>query len=186
MKRLAMITLCLVMAVSMFAACEKNGQDTGPTAPPQTSEEPTETEGPQVGVPNPVVEVEGPEDFESLGVSIEAPDGAGEIRYFVIDNRIAEVQFKRDDSTYVYRAAVTSEDISGVYETFTNTEELKAEVEERTTTVTVKTTESGGTLAQWMWGDATYTLFTQEGTEPDSFNALALGLAQRSGVLNDD
>lgn len=67
---------------------------------------------------NPVVEQESLEDIQStIGLSMELPDAAEEITYYVIANNMGEVDFTYDGTQYSFRTMRTAalEDISGTY-----------------------------------------------------------------------
>ena len=95
-KKAGAIVVALVL-IFLFASCkqEQNSQ-----------------------IPNPVVEVKGSEDFQTLGIVLTAPEGAQSANYSIIAKTTAQIQFTLDGRAYTYRAAKTTDDISGVYETF--------------------------------------------------------------------
>ena len=47
-------------------------------------------------IPDPLVEVEGTQAFARVGADIEAPVGAENARYYIISERIAEIQFSQN------------------------------------------------------------------------------------------
>ena len=48
---------------------------------------------------------------------------------------------------------------------------------EQSTEVTIKTTQSGGRLASWSWGETDYTLYTSSQMEDEAITQAALELA---------
>lgn len=76
---------------------------------------PDESGPPPVLGGSPFEDVPGARDFEKLGFTIDAPEGAGEIRYYILNGEIAQVVFSLDGQAYTYRAAKLDGDFSGVY-----------------------------------------------------------------------
>ena len=63
---------------------------------------------------SPFVDVNGPEDFADLQLSIAAPEGASEVSYCIAYETTARVDFTLDDHAYTYLAARTAADLSGI------------------------------------------------------------------------
>ena len=63
---------------------------------------------------NPFVEVENAEAFKALSVTLDAPEGAQETSYAIIDGKIAEIQFELDGKSYLARASAQEGDFSGL------------------------------------------------------------------------
>ena len=72
-----------------------------------------EGEEPPVMGGSPFEDVQSAADFERLGFSIDAPEGAEEVSYCILDGEIAQVNFTLDGHSYLYRAAELSGDFSG-------------------------------------------------------------------------
>ena len=64
-----------------------------------------ELSDPPVMVGSPFKDVAGPEDFEKLGFTIDAPEGAENRYYCIYDGEIARVDFTLDGHEYSYEAA---------------------------------------------------------------------------------
>lgn len=126
------------------------------------AETPAETPQAPLMIPNPLREVEGPADFLPLGVAIDAPAGAEDVRYTVIANTIAEVDFTHSGAAVTLRAAKGEDDISGIYMNFDKTEQLS--LAPSGTAVTVSATAAGETLALWQKDGISYSLFAEGGT----------------------
>ena len=75
-------------------------------------EEPLEGGGVQIA--NPIVEVENADEFDSIGIEMDAPAGAENCDYLMIDDEIACVEFDLDSHHYTLRASKESGDISGL------------------------------------------------------------------------
>ena len=65
----------------------------------------SEASDPPVMVGSPFEDVQGAEDFEPLGFSIDAPEGAEDVTYCIYDGEIARVDFTLDGHGYTYEAA---------------------------------------------------------------------------------
>lgn len=74
---------------------------------------PTEHSDPPVLGGAPIGDVSGAQDFEALGFTIDAPEGAENISYCILDGQIAQVVFSLDGQEYTYRAGKLDGDFSG-------------------------------------------------------------------------
>ena len=63
---------------------------------------------------NPFVEAESADAFKPLSITPDAPDGAQEVSYAVIDGELAEVGFTLDGKSYIARASAQEGDFSGL------------------------------------------------------------------------
>jgi hypothetical protein len=133
-----------------------------------------------MGIPNPIVEVSDASAFDELGLPIDAPEGAENVRYSIISGEIAQVNFTLDGADYTYRAANSEEDISGVYETFDDVEKsIEADGEDWSASITVKTVKDGdGALATWRYGSVQFSLYTPDEVSADAMGAVATQLAK--------
>lgn len=68
-----------------------------------------------VQIGNPFVEVKSAADFKSIGITLDAPAGAQNTEYTIIDNKIAVVAFEMGGKNYTARASALSGDFSGLY-----------------------------------------------------------------------
>lgn len=135
----------------------------------------------QVGMPNPVVEVTDATAFATLELGIDAPEGAENVRYSIISDSIAQVQFVQDGCAFTYRAAHSPDDISGVYETFDEqTQGLEVDGEDWYASIRIRTIRNGagGALADWMYDDAWYSLYTPDSIALEMIGDLATELAE--------
>lgn len=135
-----------------------------------------------VSVPNPIVEAEDASALAELGLPIDAPGGAANVRYSIIGGEIAQVNFTLDGAEYTYRAARSEEDISGVYETFDDIEQgIEADGEDWCASITVKTVkDGGGALAGWRFDPVQFSLYTPDDISADAMGAVATRLAEQS------
>ena len=78
-------------------------------------------------VGSPFEDVQGAADFEKLGFSIDAPEGAEDVTYCIMDGEIAQVDFTLDGRSYLYRAAKLDGDFSGANGEVVGSASLNAE-----------------------------------------------------------
>lgn len=133
-------------------------------------------------VPNPILEVEDASAFLALGLKLDAPAGAENVRYSIIDGDLAQVLFSLDGADYTYRASKTLEgDISGIY----------AELEDEAVGICVdgvdfgvcvdfRTVKSGGYIASWHAGETQYSLSTLSPVAEQAFTELAISIASEA------
>ena len=65
----------------------------------------SESDNPPVFVGSPFEDVDGPEGFEKLGFTIDAPENAENLYYCIYDGKIARVDFTLNGHEYTYEAA---------------------------------------------------------------------------------
>lgn len=65
----------------------------------------SEPDDPPVFVGSPFEDVDGPEGFEKLGFTIDAPENAENLYYCIYDGKIARVDFALNGHEYTYEAA---------------------------------------------------------------------------------
>lgn len=109
MKKTLSIIVVIALSVALLSGCG---------AKQEKPAEPAET----VGLPNPVKTYESiDEQIQAVGLGLEAPEGASDVRYMSI-NGMAETVFTLDGVEYFYRAQPTGElesyDMSGLYYSF--------------------------------------------------------------------
>lgn len=73
---------------------------------------------------NPVIEQDSAKALADIGLPIDAPKGAADVQYFIIDGKLAQVDFTLDGKEYTYRASKSEEDNSGVYMEFAKTDKV--------------------------------------------------------------
>ena len=184
MKKILSILIALVL-IFAFASCKKLADEqTQATAPIESATAaPEATPEPQVEIPNPIVEVEGAADFSDLGFIITPHQQADTASYSIIGGEVAQIIFTLNDQTFTYRGAVTTEDISGVYETFDpNPESLFLEGPGFKVDLVVKTIAGGekGAVAEWSYEDVRYSFYTPDPTNFDDITDVLLPI-----VYND-
>lgn len=80
--------------------------------PPAT--EPT-TEDEFVLAGNPFAEASSAEDFKKLGITLDAPGGSENVRYSIIDEKIANINFTFEEHEFCLSAAEREDDFSGLF-----------------------------------------------------------------------
>jgi len=110
---------------------------------------------------NPFVEVESAEAFQTIGITLDAPAGAQEISYALIDGEIAEVRFKLEDKSYLARASAKEGDFSGLSGTELSEETVDAQTNARL--IEVQTTDMTYQKLIWTNGTINYCLYSMDG-----------------------
>lgn len=92
-----------VAALGSLAACLAVVIAVG-LALPHLSDRSEQNDPPVLGG-SPFEDVDGVDDFEKLGFTIDAPENAENIQYCIVDGEIARVRFSVGDHKYTYEAA---------------------------------------------------------------------------------
>ena len=182
MKKIITIVLALLLVFS-FASCKAAVSEPAKATVSAPSPTPVATAEPAAQIPNPIVEVDGAADFSDLGFIITPYQQAESASYSIIGGKIAQIIFTLDGQTFTYRGAVTTEDISGVYETFDpDPQSLDLEGPGFKVSLVVKTIDGGkqGALAEWSYEDVRYTFYTPDPTNFDDITDVLLPI-----VYND-
>ena len=126
---------------------------------------PTQPSEGNVQIGNPFVEVESADAFRNLAITLDAPDGAQEVSYAVIDGEIAEVRFVLDGKSYLARASAQEGDFSGLYGQESETETVDA----KTNAVLVSVDVGTGVYQKLNWtnGKINYCLYGTDGADRD-------------------
>lgn len=164
MKKWKQLAVVGFLAVSM-TSCKSGGQQN------QSSQPASEA----VELPNPFEEVDEPEALKEIGVSMEVPEEAENVTCGIISGEVAEISFQLDETPYTYRGAVKAEDFAGIFEEFepdvVSLSDCGADED-----LIIRTTVSGGRLANWTRRGAKYTLYTPKAVEDAQLFALCIQL----------
>lgn len=182
MKKIVPIVLALVLVFSL-ASCKAAVKEPAQPTVSAPSPTPVATAEPTAQIPNPVVAVEGAADFSDLGFIITPYQQADSASYSIIGGKVAQIIFTLEGKTYTYRGAVTTEDISGVYETFDpDPQSLDLEGPGFKVSLVVKTIDGGakGALVEWNYEDVRYTFYTSDPTNFEDITDVLLPI-----VYND-
>ena len=166
MKKLIAILIAAIMVFALVACSSNGGKETGTetggeTTPATESAEGTESaeatesaadatesagapdteaDTSMTGVPNPVVEGD-KAAVDALGMDLGVPSTAENIRYSVIDGKIAQIDFTYQGKAFCLRASKEEGDIAGLYGETVATKDLAV---------------GGGKLTQIADGESTY------------------------------
>ncbi len=123
---------------------------------------------------NPIQEVDGPEDFASIGINIEAPADSLEAEYFLIDGNLASVEFVWKEHAYTYRASAQSGDFSGLYGQEISDEQIDSEHDG----ILTELSDGERTYFRVIWtdGKVNYSLSNMDSAAKEEVKELALSL----------
>ncbi len=142
-EKILALSLVLIIGISL-SACSEQKVDTQLSDTPSVSEEISEEKA-EVGVVNPIVEVENSQALrDSLGINMDAPTDAKDIVYMVISDEIAQIIYTLNEKEFVLRASKTiaGVDLSGMHGDFELIEYTSANI-----TADVIELENGSALA---------------------------------------
>ncbi len=131
----------------------------------------TSSEPPDVLGGNPFVTVDSAYEFEKqLGISIEAPSGASEVEYVIIDGEIAHIDFHYNAHSYNLRASQQSGDFSGLNGIETNVEQFESE--NNAALITICGVEATYLKLTWTDGKVNYILSNTDGGSADEIKEI--------------
>ncbi|MEZ4628408.1 MAG: hypothetical protein R2912_10125 [Eubacteriales bacterium] len=177
MKRILFVLFAFLFALLLTACAQAADTQPVPSPSPAPTASPEPTAAPSVALPNPVVEVEDSTDFFDLGFMITPHQQATDVHYSIIDNTIAQIVFSLDRDTFTYRAAISNNDISGVYESFDPLpQSLDLEGAGFKVSVLIRMIDGGdnGALAQWSFEDVRYSFYTADPTDYEALTDVLL------------
>ena len=119
---------------------------------------------------NPFVEVQSADDFKSLAITLDAPDGAKEVSYAIIDGQIADVSFTLGKKSFTVRASAQEGDFSGLSGEVISTETVDAKTNAVLTAV--KTDIETYQKITWTNGKINYCLFGTDGADKQQTTAV--------------
>lgn len=163
--------LVSLLAVVLLSGCTPDDPDGSGTRPEIRKEEREE-------VPDPTVEVEGTWAFAEVGADIEAPVGAENARYFIVSDRIAEIQFTRNDVPYRYQAS--QEDLSGLSGEGEKAWETDGPQAVVGSSVIPIQGSGDGLFAVWRWGGTSYCLIADGQVDGGIMKSLVEELARET------
>ncbi len=158
------IAACLVIAVASAAFLPKlfhSGDDPGLT-----------TGGPDLTqITNPFVQVEDAAAIEqALDIRVDAPDGAEDVVYSVVDGEIADISFLYGDHGYTLRASRQGGDFSGLYGQPVTEEQIDSAND--AVYVALREGEESSSKITWTDGKITYVLLNTDGADADAMQRL--------------
>ncbi len=112
MKNVFLSILSLLIIAFALSGCYGKSAEPSETQPVISSDDGL-NEG-TASIANPLVDVDSPDAFAPLGIAIDAPEGASDVRYTVIGNEMAQVIFTFDGHQYCLRATRSMSDIEAI------------------------------------------------------------------------
>ncbi len=112
---------------------------------------------------NPFTEVKNADDFQKIGITLDAPENAQNVTYAIIDNAIASITFESKGKKFVLRASNQNTDFSGL-----NGEVLASEqIDEPNHAIlaTVQTHETRYYKVSWTIQKTNYCLYGTDGAD---------------------
>lgn len=143
---------------------------------------PTRKEPQEVTVPNPIVEMADAAALAAKGFPIDAPQGATNVVYSTIDDKVGQVDFRYDGQDYCYRTAGPEEEnIHGVFGSFNvKVKNFAFTSLDYNAAAEIFTLEDGakGAVASWEMQDAQFTLYVDSQANLDVITALVCELTE--------
>ena len=160
MKWAMPIAACFVIAVIGVTVMKNTIRTTDPPG----SEE-------NVQIANPFAGVENAAEFERvLGISIDAPEGAENVEYSIVDNEIADIVFELEGHVYNIRASKVGGDFSGLNGIEAKTEQIDAK-----SNAVMSVIRSGNEFFRkitWTDGSVTFILSNTDGASDDEMKSV--------------
>ena len=118
MKKLLAALTAVTVFVCVFTACSDKSAN-----PQSKKDNDSPDSNSQSGVINPLAESTADDILEKLGIALGVPDGAENVKYFILAGDTEELRFTLNglDCTARLKATAGFEDISGMYYTWTDT-----------------------------------------------------------------
>jgi len=161
-KKIVVVVLMLIFIAGLgFFGFSKIANPSGNKAAENSTE-----------LPNPMVERASTDEIrDTLGFTFNSlPSNTSDIKYFTIDNTIAEADFTADGVTYTVRKAeANAGDITGVYTEFTNSQTIASSAG---IDVLYKYNEGSEGLATWTAGDYVYSAFCESDARLDAMQSI--------------
>lgn len=130
---------------------------------------PEEPSGALVG--SPFLTVSSADEFEKqLGIALDAPEGASEVQYAIIDGNIAEVYFSYGENLYSLRASEQSGDFSGLYGIEAAAEQLDSA--NNAVLTTIRSGDQTFLKLTWTDGKVNYILSNTDGGNEDEIKEI--------------
>ncbi|MBQ6569450.1 MAG: hypothetical protein IJL87_04255 [Clostridia bacterium] len=127
--------------------------------------------GSQIMVTNPFVSVENVGAIkETLGFSIDAPVGADDVSYSIIDNEIADIKFMFEGYRYNLRASKQSGDFSGLYGVEASTVQIDSGRDAILTVIEIDGEQC--TKINWTNGSVNFVLSNTDGASKEDVAAV--------------
>lgn len=153
------LAACLALIVAASLSLPPLVSQPGQSAPPVLGGSPME-------------DVTGPQDFtKPLGFSIDAPEGAEDVRYSIFDGEIAQVCFSLNGHSYTYQASQLEGNFSGITGEAVDSVSLDAEFG-----AVLDRLSMDCWRAHWSCGGVNYYLSNTDGASEEAVTAAAQAL----------
>lgn len=119
------------------------------------------------------VQVDSPNSFSALGITVKAPENAKNAEYFVLNKDVAEIDFDYMDNFYIYRASKNSNNLLSFYGNYTNSGKNFIE-NEYSINVEYNITPNNEKFTLWRVDDIYYALSTKIEDDKDLTNLSSL------------
>lgn len=171
-----MVAVVMVMALAV-AGCGKKAESSEKSKSVSVSSESMDGKN----VVNPIQEVQSAGDLADIGGHMEAPKGAENVKYSIIDSTIAQVSFTLDGTEFAYRGGAPMDNMAGIYSEMMDGEEiLEASSGDKKAEVTIGSIMDGGFVAGWKYDKYEYSLAVTTGMDGDAFEKVVQELADSS------
>lgn len=138
---------------------------------PNIINQPTVGATDNVEIANPFVPIENAEAFQrQLGIAIDAPAGAKDINYSILDGNMADIYFILDGHAYSLRASAQSGDFSGLNGIEAKTEQLDSE--KNAVLTVIRSGDDLFTKITWTDGKVNYVLSNTDGASEAEVKAV--------------
>ena len=127
--------------------------------------------GSSVEIANPFVSVDNADQFDAiLGISIDAPAGAENVEYSIVDNEMADIVFDFEGHSYNMRASKAGGDFSGLNGIEAKTEQIDAK--NNAVLTVIRSGDEFYRKITWSNGKITFILTNTDGASDDEMKAV--------------
>ena len=127
---------------------------------------------------SPYTEVESPETFEQIGITLDAPEKAENERYAVLDGNIASIDFEIGDHSYFIVASAQSGDFSGLSGDVASSEQLDSK--SNAVLYEIECEPTSMFKASWTDGKIHYYLGNTDGADKEDFKSICMELIRQT------
>lgn len=154
----AVACVCLIIVCAMHFIPDKNI----PSYPDFSNDSDNTGTDELAFAPSPYVEVDDASAYESIRVSIDAPEAADEVTYYIYDTDIACIDFTLDKQSYQLMASRKDGDFSGCTGSVISSEQIDSRYN------AIMYIMDTGIKLNWSDGSAQFYLTSQDNSNSDS------------------
>lgn len=169
--------LCVVIAGAVYGINKNNNAGLGDAGTLNATSEQNIGDEIVMGG-NPFADVDGADAFWELGINLDAPSGAENISYSIIDGEIAHISFELDGHEYILRASYQSGDFTGIYG-----EEMSAEIIDAKSSAclyVIEDRDKNYIKVHWSDGKINYYLANTDGADEEAVKNISIELIDRA------